>query len=139
MDLGALCKDLSLFAEALSLRLRMGSLVEKNPIPSLLSMLSKRPVDEAPLDACERALARAETLTAHLPFVPKTCLYRSLASYALLRRAGHPVRFVMAIEPPKEPLADLSGHAWVELDGAPLGEEIDATLVVTYAYPKASA
>lgn len=138
MDIGALCTDLSLLVEALSLRLRMGSLVEKNSVPALLSKLSEGQAKAAPLDACERALARADALVAYLPHIPATCLYRSLTRYALLRHAGHPARFVMAIEPPKEPCADLSGHAWVELQGEPLGEDIDTALVVTYAYPEAS-
>jgi hypothetical protein len=68
--------------------------------------------------------------------VPDTCLYRALARYGVLRSAGYPARFVMAINPAsggKE--ADIAGHAWVELDGEPYGETVDPDLVVTYSYP----
>ena len=64
--------------------------------------------------------------------VPDTCLYRSLARYSILRRAGHPARFVMGLRPSAP---EILGHAWVELDGIPVGEAVDPELVVTFAYP----
>ena len=127
----------SLALRALTLRLKLGLLLENNSIPELLNKLSHGPLLPASLDDVEEALAKADAWTAFLPFVPKTCLYRSLARYALMNRAGHHVQFVMAIDPPKAPRADLDGHAWVELNGKPVGEEVDERLIVTYAYPKA--
>lgn len=126
---------LALGFRALSLRLRLRGLVEQSSLPALLDALSRGDIEPAPQDAVEEALARADALTAALPFVPQTCLYRSLARYALLRRAGHRPRFVMAVDPPREARSELEGHAWVEIDGTPFGEEVDERLVVTYAYP----
>jgi hypothetical protein len=42
------------------------------------------------------------------------------------------VRFVMALE---RGSSKIEGHAWVELDGKPLGEEIEEKLAVTFSYP----
>jgi hypothetical protein len=38
----------------------------------------------------------------------------------------------MALDPRA---ADIEGHAWVELDGAPVGETLAPGLTVTFAYP----
>ena len=35
--------------------------------------------------------------------------------------------------------AGVLGHAWVELDGKPLGEEVNPHLVVTFSYPQSTA
>lgn len=53
---------------------------------------------------------------------PTSCLYRSLAGYARLRARGEPVRFVIGIAVEG---GSLSGHAWLERDGEPLGEPDD--------------
>jgi hypothetical protein len=92
-------------------------------------VLSKR----TPLAEVERALAAAEAIVARLPLVPDSCLYRSLARYAALQSAGHPARFMIGIEPKSR--GDITGHAWIELDGEPYGETLDPSLVVTYSYP----
>jgi hypothetical protein len=34
---------------------------------------------------------------------------------------------------------DLTGHAWVELDGQPYDEELDPQMIVTFSYPRALA
>ena len=31
---------------------------------------------------------------------------------------------------------EITGHAWIELDGAPMGETLDDDMVITYAYPQ---
>jgi hypothetical protein len=40
---------------------------------------------------------------------------------------------VMGVRPPVT--AEIEGHAWVELHGAPAFEAADPSLVVTFAYP----
>ncbi len=129
-------KRLRLDADAITLRLRLARLVRKSSLPDLLDALSRETIDPAPLEVVDAALARASAVAERLPFVPDTCLYRSLACFSLLRRAGHAARFVMAVAKPQAPGAEIEGHAWVELDGAPHGEELDPGLVVTYAYPE---
>jgi hypothetical protein len=124
-------------AEAIALRLALVRMVARRSLPELLAHLtpSRAPRRPAPRDAVDWALSRAERLCERAPFIPDTCLYRSLARYALLCRAGHPARFVMGIEPLADPNAEIRGHAWVELDGVPYAEEVDERMVVTYAYP----
>jgi hypothetical protein len=120
-------------ARALATRLRMAALVRSSSLPELLQGLTVDGVHMASIDVVERALLTSQRIVRRLPRVPDTCLYRALTRYALLRRAGHPARFVMAIDPSAP---DVEGHAWVELDGKPVGETIDKRYVVTFAYPK---
>ena len=82
--------------------------------------------------ALEQLLDRAEALAERLPRVPRTCLYRCLARYAVYRRHGFPVEFVMGIAP-EGPDAD--GHAWLEFAGRPYREERAAEFVVSFRYP----
>ncbi|MEO7331161.1 MAG: lasso peptide biosynthesis B2 protein [Minicystis sp.] len=137
----ALPPRLRLGAAALSLRLRLGGLLRRRSLPVLLGAIDARstPAARVPLSTALGALDDAQALLSRLRlgrFVPDTCLYRSLARYSILRRAGHPARFVMGLRP-SEP--EILGHAWVELDGAPVGETVDPALVVTFAYPDRAA
>lgn len=123
---------LRLAARAVATRLRLASRLRASSLPELLDALGPSAVEAAPPAAVERALRASQRVVARLRVVPDTCLYRSLARYALLRRAGHPARFVMGLNPRA---ADILGHAWVELDGAPFGEDVEPGLAVTFAYP----
>ncbi len=134
----SLLEQAPIAARAVATRLRLKSLMRDSSLPELLRALSPAtdpdPLDVVPLALVEAALSTSQRIVGRLRVVPDTCLYRSLARYALLRRAGHPVRFVMALDPKKE----VEGHAWLELDGVPLGEEIEPGLAVTFSYPPAS-
>jgi hypothetical protein len=128
---------LGLGAEALGLRLRLGAMLRRRSLPALLGALDAAPPAEArvPLGTALGALDDAQALLWRLRLVrvvPDTCLYRSLARYSILRRAGHPARFVMGLRPSAP---EILGHAWVELDGVAVGEAVDPELVVTFAYP----
>jgi hypothetical protein len=130
---GSLIGEVQLGARAVATRLRLASLVRRRSLPDVLVALTPRgPAAPLPLPAAERAIAAAERVVERLRLVPDTCLYRSLARYEALRRAGHPARFVMALDPRA---ADIEGHAWVELDGSPVGETLEPGLAVTFAYP----
>lgn len=123
-------------ARAISLRLRLASMLRSGSLPALLKALTRAPrgpKSAVPLDVVEQSIAASEGVARRIPAVPDTCLYRALARYAVLVGAGYPARFVMGIEPSS---AALSGHAWVELDGASVGETLDPGLVITYSYPK---
>ena len=62
---------------------------------------------------------------------PDTCLYRALARYALLRESGYAPRFVMGVD--EDDVA--SGHAWLELDGAPFLEPGSPRFCRTFEHP----
>jgi hypothetical protein len=80
-----------------------------------------------------RDLLLAERAVARLPWVANTCLFRALARYALLRRAGADAAFVMALRPEG---VEADGHAWVELEGKPFEEPGDVThYKITFRYP----
>ncbi len=122
-------------ARAVATRLRLASMVRDSSLPELLRELTPKHVEDKPLDVVLAAISTSQRIVGRLRGVPDTCLYRSLARYALLRRAGHPVRFVMALDR-KAP--EVVGHAWLELDGVPLGEEVDPNMTVTFSYPPPS-
>ncbi|MFO0761460.1 MAG: lasso peptide biosynthesis B2 protein [Byssovorax sp.] len=120
-------------ARALSIRLRLGRMLARRPLPEVLGALDPRPpARPVPLDTALVALGDAQRVITGLGRIPDTCLYRSLARYAILRHAGHPARFVMGLRP-SEP--EIVGHAWVELDGRPVGEPPSPGIVVTFSYP----
>src|SRR5580693_492480 len=115
-------------ARAIATRLRLASLVRRRSLPDLLLALTPSAATAPlPLPAAKRAISAAERVVRRIRGVPDTCLYRSLARYQALRRAGHPARFVMALD---TRAADIEGHAWVELDGEPVGETLDPGLTV---------
>jgi hypothetical protein len=128
-------------AEALALRLRLEAMMRRSSLPALLRSLTKSPSPgaggnapgrAASLAALQMSLSASEDILARVPIAPDTCLYRALTRYAILRSAGYPARFVMGVRPGT---SEIAGHAWVELAGEPVGEELDPDLVVTYAYP----
>jgi hypothetical protein len=129
----SLVDQLPIAARALATRMRLASMMRDSSLPDLLRALSDETVKPEPLALVEEAVSKSQRIIGRLRLAPDTCLFRSLARYALLRRAGHPVRFVMALDPNKA--EDLTGHAWIELDGAPLGEEVEPGLAVTFSYP----
>jgi hypothetical protein len=66
-------------------------------------------------------------------FTDRSCVGRSLTAFALLRRQGESPSFVSGVfaldRSDNETLLD--GHAWVELDGSPLGDT-DLALAARY-------
>jgi hypothetical protein len=132
---GSVLGEVEIGARVIAARLRLASLVRRRSLPELLATLTPDAAT-APLPrrAAERAISAAERVVARLRVVPDTCLYRSLARYHGLRRAGHPARFVMALDPRA---AEIEGHAWVEIDGEPVGETLEPGLAVTFSYPAA--
>jgi hypothetical protein len=133
----------TLGARAVAARLSAAALLDRRPLPAVLGALTPghdggsapmppRASHAVPLDVAESVIAASERLFERLHLLPDTCLYRALARYAVLRRAGHPARFVMGLDPKA---ADIVGHAWVELDGEPVGETLEPGLTVTFSYP----
>lgn len=134
-----------LVAKAVVLRLRLAAMMRERSLPELLEALTPgspggttsewigpRADRAVPLPQIQKSLSATEEILARVPIAPDTCLYRALARYAILRSAGHPARFVMGIQPGRD---EITGHAWVELGGEPVGEDVDPDIVVTFAYP----
>ena len=120
----------------MGLRLRLPVALALWPLDRVVAHAASGPrvrIDDAGLPA---SFARVERWLSGVRVVPDTCLYRALSRWAVLRRSGRRVRFVMGV---REDGAELAGHAWVEEHGAALGEELDAAYVVTYAYPASEA
>lgn len=77
-----------------------------------------------------RALQLAERIAARTPRTQPTCLFRALVRFAVMRRRGLGVRFVMGVERACSERA----HAWVEIDGAPFEDGLAPFHVTTFAY-----
>lgn len=120
---------------ALELRLSLWHRIGRQSLPILLTELtpSEMPPRPVPLEEVTWSLRTAESLCRRLRVVPDTCLYRALTRYAILRQSGYAAKFVMGMNPKAR--EDLTAHAWVELDGQPYQETLDATMVVNYVYP----
>lgn len=129
----SLVDRVTLSAHAVAARVRASVLLERRPLPDVLSALTPAASRAVPREVVEAAVASAERLIERLHVLPDTCLYRALSRYSVLRRAGHGARFVMALDPKA---SEISGHAWVEIDGEPVGETIEPGLTVTFCYPK---
>ena len=128
----ASAQRLDLAARAVLARLAAVALLDRRPLPAVLARLTPRGSRAAPRELAEETIASVERAVERLRVLPDTCLYRALARYAVLRRAGHAARFVMGLDPTRP---DIEGHAWVELDGEPVGETLEPGLTITFAYP----
>lgn len=115
-----------------ALRVRLPFALALRPLDRVVTSAERGPAVDLDDPALTTAIEVVERWVRFARVVPDTCLYRALARWAVLRRAGRPVRFVMGV---REGGADLVGHAWVEEHGAPLGEVLDAAYVVTYVHP----
>jgi hypothetical protein len=88
---------------------------------------------QLPLVALVRDVQRVERLLTRVTPIADTCLYRAMARYAALARAGFPAVFVMGI-PRTDPNG--VGHAWVEVNDTPFSEPASvADFAVTFRYP----
>lgn len=135
MNLGSLLSPVFSAAQAFELRIRLTRRVPVEPLPRLLEELTP----EHPASITMRpstiwyVIRWVEAVCRRTRVLPDTCLYRALTRYALLRRAGYAAKFVMGMDPRAR--EDLTAHAWVELDGVPYHETLDARFIVTYVYP----
>lgn len=112
------------------LRAVLPLLVRRHHLADLLDLL-----DGA---AAAPAAADARRIVDGLRGRRMTCLHRALAGYAALRGRGEDVRFVIGVRPDA---GTVVGHAWLELDGAPLGEPEDprARWAVALIHPPPTA
>ncbi len=103
-------------------------------LPSLVSLLDTSRRSQRKGDPDRIVELAGKILARNIgPFKPG-CFRRSLILFAELRRIGWPARIVFGI---REHDDALDGHAWVELDGAGLGETVDPSSIfrTVYSYP----
>lgn len=100
------------------------------PLPALLEAVTS-PRLPVPRDRARDAIARSERWARRLRR-KDTCLYRALARWVGLLNGGAPAELVFGLRAGGE-----EGHAWVEIDGVPVGEARDPTLVVTARFAAA--
>jgi hypothetical protein len=102
-------------ARYLALRASIARRYEESALDALLRGLDRDRGTARSLDDLASGVRIGEAIARRARLGPDTCLFRALARYALLRRAGHAARFCMSVDD-----ADPSrGHAWVEVGGAP--------------------
>jgi hypothetical protein len=93
-------------------------LIDRVGIERVLAALTPR--DGTHAIGVDALLRPVEWLTDATPLFRRTCLFRTLARYAVLRRAGKPVQFTMGVRRASGGAnGDVDGHAWLELDGVP--------------------
>ncbi len=115
------------------LRLALPLWVRLSPLTSILRGLDTLGLG---LAGDDRALRWVELVLDRVPLLPRTCLYRSLSRYAVLRGAGRPAVFVMAVR--RGTGGAIEGHAWIEIDGRPFREPpLAAGYAVTLRHPPA--
>jgi hypothetical protein len=118
--LGLSALERRLFAEAWlylavdSIRLRLRPASAISSAIGLAGSCAARSTDAA---ANELALAVSRAAAHHA--LPMTCLPRSLALCRMLRRRGYAAQVRIGVRRENDRIA---AHAWVEVDGAPLGE-----------------
>ena len=130
-------RPFTLAAELFALRLALPRRLAKRQLDDVVRELSPLGPRESPATVrrLELAMRIVESVLCRARVVPDTCLYRSLARFAVLRRAGIDARFLMGVRPATSPGAAIAGHAWLEVDGKPRGEAELPDYTVTFAYP----
>ena len=89
----------------------------RRPFGDLLARLESIPPRGSRSVAAERVAAAVRRAYRLSPF-RRSCLKESLATLGLLRSLGYPARLAIGVKNSRPPL---DAHAWVEIDGIPLG------------------
>lgn len=108
-------------------------------LPRLLQWLTPTEMPEYPDQESLSIISRyGRSVLSRFPSNPRgSCLIRSLSLYGFGRRYGFPVFFHCGV---RRTNTELTGHAWLSLDGKAFEETDDpfATNVVTFSYPSSS-
>jgi transglutaminase-like putative cysteine protease len=84
------------------------------------SRASQIPLVATPLDYAQRCARLTEIAASH-GLYKANCLHQSLALCSFLRQRGLHARMRIGVLPTSKPF---DAHAWVELEGTPLGQAI---------------
>lgn len=79
-------------------------------------------LDQATMARAQRQ-AQLTAIAARHGFYKANCLPQSLALCRVLRKQGLPAQIRIGVQVNAQPF---QAHAWVELDGVPLGQSVDA-------------
>ena len=124
-----------LVAEMLGLLVKIVVLQERLSMPALMQRFDTPPSEAPrPAETSPQRLATLATALLTVLYRRDYCMKRSLLLFHYLRRWGHDVSIHFGV---KKADGELSGHAWVQLDGRVFAEGSDpyATFTTTYAYP----
>jgi len=117
-------------ATYLALRAAVPTMVERLGLTRSLDWLGR----SRAWHSFDALLSPVEKLADATPLVRRTCMYRSLSRYGVLRRAGRDVRFVMGVRRREDDRTDIDAHAWLEVDGI-ANDARAPDFVVTMRYP----
>ncbi len=118
-------------AYLVGLRCALPATLRALPLPTVMRLITSRSARAAVTpERAQEGIARSEYLARRLR-ARDTCLFRAMVRFAGLRAAGLPATFVMAVRR-DDPVM---GHAWVEIDDGPSGEEIETAYIRTFRFP----
>ena len=106
-------------------------------LPRLLTFLDTQPIREDDRDPARILSLVERVLARNIGPLQPGCYRRSLLGFRELRRSGFPARVFFGI---RENGDALDGHAWIEVEGLPLGETADPreAFRMVYTYPPES-
>ena len=84
--------------------------------------LSRKISNSFAYQAFAERLKRLVDISSRLHLLPMTCLVRSLALRWMLNKRGIPVQLCIGVS---KTLIGMHAHAWVEINGQPIGDALD--------------
>lgn len=101
-------------------------------LPRLMRIFDARPAPRGRIEPARLVYLATGLVRATLR--DRYCMKRSLLIFHFLRRWGYDARILFGVVRDGD---ELRGHAWIELNGAPLAERGDPrrAYAVTYSYP----
>lgn len=119
-----------LLAEAIATRVALALELRTRPIDRIVSPPAAR--RSPALRDIDDVGMISEIVTTRLPGLRSRCLVRALVRFRLLRRRGHEAAIVIGLDPSRP---DVEGHAWIELNDAPLYESTPPACIPTLRSP----
>lgn len=126
--------DVRLVSRMLYLLGKLLALRSRRPLPELIAAFDAEPETEPVPKRDIQRLVRLVDALMQTTFRDEYCMKRSLLLFHFLRRWGHDVRIHFGVVKRE---GSLKGHAWVDLNEAPLAEFEDPRTIYarTYSYP----
>jgi hypothetical protein len=114
---------------------RVLALQSRRPLPDLIASFDAAPSPRGALRVPPSRLVRLVDLLMRATFHDRYCMKRSLLLFHFLRRWGHDARIHFGVA---KRGGELTGHAWVDLDGRPFAEHGDPNrhFTRTYSFPE---